>query len=297
VRLVATSEHRDGRSEASVRLLVAFALLASACGSKTSTKAPSCADATGRAVDGMVKRAKDLATTPGLAPDAAKQIDERTKQLDALAPRWRALLANHCTDDKWPPAVIECHGRVTSMDELRACRATLSAEQQAKVQNDELALMNGDTGLPGLAAAPAPVATSPEITRLEGELRALNVQLGEAVRKLAAVTTEPDRAAAKDDVRRLQTEMQRVNGELEGARKVVDRDPIAIGGEKMQRAYEAVTAQVDATMLELANAKTDADRQAIAPRLQSLLAQQANLAKWANRAPAEPAQNAQPAQP
>src|SRR5690606_32881605 len=128
--------------------------------------AMSCEEAARRAVDSLLERTHDRLAGAKLPGDVFADMEQRAGNLDAIAPRLRTVIANHCTDDRWPPSVIECHAKITSMDELRACRAHLSADQQASVQRDELALLAGAQGLPGFGAA-APQAASPEVARYE----------------------------------------------------------------------------------------------------------------------------------
>lgn len=200
-----------------MRLVVAL-LLASvlACGNKSTSATTKCADAAQKGVDAMVARARERAQSAQLPADVRAKIDERTKKLEELAPRLRAVITNRCVDDKWPADVIDCYAKVTSIDESRACRAKLSAEQQAKVQKDELDLFSGAQGPPGFGSASVP--SSPDIAKLETELRELNGKLAEAVKQLEAATTDVDRDAQKQVVQQLQEQMRVINERLAAAR-------------------------------------------------------------------------------
>ena len=100
------------------------------------------------------------------------------------------------------------------MDDARACRAKLSPTQQAKVQRDELEVME-QGGLPGLgSAAPPPTA---EVTKLQEELRALNTRLAEAAKRVGA-KTDAERDTAAASLEQVQLEMQKLNAKLDAAR-------------------------------------------------------------------------------
>ena len=72
----------------------------------------------------------------------------------AVAPRFEAILANHCIDDNWPAANIDCYRKATSFDAMRACRDGLPAAAKTKLQTDELNLVGGAmaSSPPGLAS-------------------------------------------------------------------------------------------------------------------------------------------------
>ncbi|HEY5949653.1 MAG TPA: hypothetical protein VIV40_29365 [Kofleriaceae bacterium] len=199
-----------------MRLVIAVAVLAIGCGNKAENATTKCAQAAQQGVDALVKRAHDRLATAQLPPDVRTKMEERTKKLDELVPRLRALLTNRCVDDKWPVAVIDCYAKITSMDELRACRSKLSPEQQAKVQKEELDLMAGAMGPPGFGSAAPP--TSPEISKLEAELRQLNTQLGDATKRVADAANEADRNAAKAALQQVQAQMAALDQQLAAAR-------------------------------------------------------------------------------
>jgi len=200
-----------------VRLVIALLLASTlACGNKSASATSRCAEAAQKGVDAMVARAHERANSAQLPADVRAKIEERTKQLEATAPRLRAVITNRCVDDKWPAAVIDCYAKVTSMDESRACRATLSPEQQAKVQKEELDLFAGAMGPPGFGSGRVP--SSPEIARLEAELREQNAKLAAAAKKLEAATTEVERQAAKGEMQGIQQQMQAINDMLAAAR-------------------------------------------------------------------------------
>ncbi len=175
-----------------------------------------CAEAVQQGIDAMVKRAHDRIANAQLPADVRANLEERTKQLDALAPRLRAVIANRCVDDKWPGEVIACYAKVTSMDEARACRAKLSPEQQATVQRDEVELMTSEGGPPGFGSAAA--VMSPEATRLQQELRTLNASLVDATKRYTDAKTDAERAAAKATLDQIEQEMRELNAKLDDAR-------------------------------------------------------------------------------
>lgn len=172
-----------------MRLVVAALVAASlaGCGKRGADPTTHCADAAQHQVDALLAH-----------PHAAK--------LDEIAPRLRALIANRCADDRWPAAAIECTAKAASMDDVRACREKLTPDQRSKMQAAELDLYTETSGPPGFGSA-APPATSPEIEKLQGELRDLNTQLADAVKK-------GDQAALRD----VQTKMAEINAKLAAAR-------------------------------------------------------------------------------
>lgn len=203
-------------------IAVAFAL---GCNRHSTTPANQCAEAARQGVGALVERAHVRIAAAQLPPDIRAKMDERTKQLDALAPRLRAVIANHCIDDKWPADVIACYAKATSLDELRACRGHLAPDEQAKLQREELELFAGAASVPGFTAASvpgfatvSPAPASPVVARLEAEQRELNTKLAEAVKQLEGSTSDADRAAARATVQALQSEMQVVSAKLATAR-------------------------------------------------------------------------------
>jgi hypothetical protein len=205
-----------------LRLVTRIALalgVALGCGNKTASPTTKCDDAARLTVSAMVKRANDRLATAPMPPNVRATIEERTKKLEELAPRLRAVVTNRCVDDKWSAAVIACYAKVTSVDEERACRDKLSVEQQAKLQKDELDLFADALGPPGFAAqGSASAATSPEVRRLEAEVRQLNTRLGEASKKVADAPSDADRQAAQAELQRLQEALAAANAALASAR-------------------------------------------------------------------------------
>lgn len=157
------------------------------CGKRGGNETAQCGAAAQHQVDALLAR-----------PHAAT--------LDEIAPRLRALIANRCVDDKWAADAIQCTAKVLTMDDVRACRAKLTPDQRTKMQADELDLYAGTSGPPGFGSA-APPAVTPEIEKLQGELRDLNTQLADAVKK-------NDQAAIRD----VQAKMAAVNDKLAAAR-------------------------------------------------------------------------------
>jgi hypothetical protein len=124
----------------------------------------------------MVKAARARLDDPRIPADARAQITERTGMLETLAPRQKAVVTNRCVDDAWSAAVVTCFTRAVSLDEVRACRAQLTAEQGDKLQHDELALAAGPLAPSGLA--PAPMAPrDPQLVELLTERNELMKRL------------------------------------------------------------------------------------------------------------------------
>lgn len=196
---------RDGRRQDDVRLVVLAAILSIGCKSSAPDAATRCAEAARKGSDAMLARAQERLATSKLPDGVRARMEERTRQLEVLAPRLAAVLANRCIDDRWSADVIACIASASDMDAQRSCRANLPAEHQAKLQQEELALLAGEMGPPSFGSAIR--APSPEVKQLERELATLNEQL-------AAAAKSGDHAA----VQQLQREMQDVNDRLAKAR-------------------------------------------------------------------------------
>jgi hypothetical protein len=147
-----------------------------ACGGKPVDRAKACAEAGSASVDVMVTAARGRLDDPRIPADARAQIGVRTEELEALAPRQKAVVTNRCIDDVWPTSVVSCYTRAVSLDEVRACRAQLSTEQADKLQRDELALAAGPPVPAGLAATPM-APRDPRLVQLLTERNDLMKQL------------------------------------------------------------------------------------------------------------------------
>lgn len=255
--------------------LVIVLVVALGCGKRADTATSKCAEAAQQGVDAMVARAKDRLAKAPLPPDVRTKMEERTHKLEELAPRLRAVLTNRCVDDKWPAEVISCHAKASTMDEVRKCRAQLSPEQLARVQREELDLMAGAMGPPGFGSA-ALAPRTPEVAQLEDELRQLNTQLADAVKKTSQATTDADRDAARAAAQQLQTQMQVVNAKLADARARATSSA-ATDVAALVTQLQSLDKQIDAATAAVVDAKTDADRNVAKAALQALQKEHAAL--------------------
>lgn len=196
------------RGERKVRLAVALALIA-ACGKSGPDRKEQCTTAARDAVAALIANAHAHATEASLAPAERASLEERNKSLDATAPRFEAILKNHCIDDKWPVASIDCYRIATSFEAMRACREKLPADAQTKLQTDELTLVSGSAASPpGLAPETLPRAPQTkaehetavaEANQLAQQLKDLGTKINEASEKLSTAP-DADRAAAKAEL-------------------------------------------------------------------------------------------------
>lgn len=168
---------RDLDGQSAVRLVAALALLAACGGEKRTDPKAACTEAARVAVDAMLKQARSRLDEAGL-PDAARaQVVDRTQRFEAMAPRQRAVLANRCIDDTWAAAVVRCYAAATSLDDTRACRSQLTAEQAAALQRDELELLVERPGPAGLSPPGAGAVRDPKLVQLLQERNELMKQL------------------------------------------------------------------------------------------------------------------------
>lgn len=119
--------------------MIAAALLAACSNSKSPAEA--CAEAARRGVDAMVEEARGRVATAPLPDDIKAQMVQRQKRLDQAGAKMRAVFTHRCVEDRWSKAALGCYVKVTSVDELRACRTQLTAEQAATLQRDETDLL------------------------------------------------------------------------------------------------------------------------------------------------------------
>jgi hypothetical protein len=183
-----------------------------ACGKAGPDYNAQCTSAAHESISALVTNAHAHAAEASLGPTERAAVEARNRNLDAVASRFEATLKNHCIDDKWPVANIDCYRKATSFDAMRACRDSLPADAQLKLQTAELELMgNGVTpesppGLaPGLAPEPprAPLtkaehdAAVAEANELAAQMKELGAKINDASQRLSLATTETDRATAK----------------------------------------------------------------------------------------------------
>jgi hypothetical protein len=242
-----------------VRLVACVALAAAlaGCGKRGNQATAQCAEAAQKGVDAMVALTKERLAKAQLPPEVRAKMEERTKKLEELAPRLRAVITNRCVDDKWPAEVIECTGKVTTMDDVRTCRAKLTPEQQAKVQKEEMDLYAGAMGPPGFGSASPPAAT-PDMQKLLAELRELNKQLADAVKR-------DDKAAITD----LQTKMTEINAKLAQLRSQAGASAANDIGALVMR-LQALDGQITAAAAAVSDAKDEADQKVAKVALQKL---------------------------
>lgn len=208
-----------------MRLAIALALLA-ACGKSGPDRKEQCTTAARDAVAALTANAHAHATEPSLAPAERASVEQRNKQLDTTAPRFEAILKNHCIDDKWPVASIDCYRKATSFEAMRACRDGLPADAQTKLQTDELALVGGSASPPpGLVPDSLPrepqtkaehEAAVAEANELAAQMRNLGRQINDASQRLATAN-DADRAAAKAELDALTKRADELRSKLAAA--------------------------------------------------------------------------------
>lgn len=145
-----------------------------------------------------------------------------------IAPRFEATLENHCIDDKWPAASIECYRKATSFDAMRACRDALPADARTKLQTAELDLLGGGTASASRAFAPTPQAPHAPLTKAEqdaavaeanelaAEMKQLGTKINAASQKVAGAT-DANRAAAKAELDTLTKQADELRTKLAAA--------------------------------------------------------------------------------
>ena len=212
-----------------MRLAVTLALLAAACGKSGPDRKAQCTSAAHDAVAALIANAHAHAVEASLGPAERAAVEARNEALDVVAPRFEAILSNHCIDDKWPVASIDCYRASTSFEALRACRDQLPPDAQTKLQTDELALMGG-AGVPpppGLAPPPAEAPHAPmtkaehdaavaEANELATQMAALGAKINDASQKLAAAT-DANRGDAKAELDALTKQADELRTKLAAA--------------------------------------------------------------------------------
>lgn len=191
--------------------LITLTTLLVACGSKSKDPATACADAAKRGIDAMINQARGRLAASQLPEDIRAQMLERQKRLESAGSKMRAVFTNRCVDDKWTTAVLGCYMKVSSLEDMRACRKQLTAEQQAKLQKDELELLAGTSGPPGFdQSQPGGVLRAPKDPRIDFVDRAIN-----DARKLVADAKTPDEdKAAREQLAALEGEKTQLEGQI-----------------------------------------------------------------------------------
>lgn len=209
-----------------MRLAVVLVAVA-ACGKSGPDRNQQCRTAARDAVGALTKNAHAHATDTKLLPDERASIEARNTALDAVAPRFEAILANHCIDDKWPAPVVDCYRAAQSFDALRACRDQLPAEAQTKLQTDELNLVAGDGAQQPMGLAPEPPrapmtqaerdAAVAEANALAAQMKELGAKINVASQRLSTATTDVDRAQAKTELDALTKQADELRAKLAAA--------------------------------------------------------------------------------
>lgn len=224
-------------SERKVRLAVALALFAatgasSACGKAGPDRKQLCDGAARDSIAALLADLHAHATEASLGPAERANVEARNNALEAVAPRFEAILRNHCIDDAWPSASIECYRKAASYDAMRACRDALPGDAQTKLQTDELALIGGAGAAPSPAMSPpglagealprAPMtqaehdAAVAEANALAQQMTELGAKINEASKQLAAAT-DANRAAAKAELDALTKQADELRAKLAAA--------------------------------------------------------------------------------
>ncbi|HEY1555928.1 MAG TPA: hypothetical protein VGF94_13910 [Kofleriaceae bacterium] len=107
-----------------MKTLAMLVLVLAACGGKKDS-AP--ASASSSCADAAHAAAASLTASPQLA--------DKVSGLEAV-------LAKHCTDDKWSSDVIACYHDANGMMAIKACRQKLPKDQADKLLADEIGVMS-----------------------------------------------------------------------------------------------------------------------------------------------------------
>src|SRR5512143_2917818 len=203
---------RCPRQLEAVRLVahVALAVALAGCGKQhVDDVRTRCADAAKKGVAAMLQRQRARLATAPLPDDIRATMEERTKQLELIAPRLEAVFVNHCVDDRWPTAVIDCYAKAAGIDDQRTCRQLLPPDAQQKLQADEMNLVAGVLDPPIFMGSAGPGAIGPkptqaehdaavaEANKLADDLKALGAKINDATDRVASAQNDADRAAAK----------------------------------------------------------------------------------------------------
>jgi hypothetical protein len=209
--------------ERKVRLAVALVAIA-ACGKSGPDRNQQCKIAARDAIAALIK---DAHSQTAVLPEERASVEARNKALDAIAPRFEAILANHCIDDKWSSQVIDCYRTAPTFDALRACGDQLPTDAQRKLQTELLALLGGEEAAapPGFAPEPArpPMtqaehdAAVAEANALATQMKELGAKINDASQRLSAATTDFDRTQAKSELETLTKQADELRAKLAAA--------------------------------------------------------------------------------
>jgi hypothetical protein len=206
------------------RLIVTCALLAG-CGKQRGTDAETCATAAAKGVDALIVLARERAATAGLPDEIRRATEDRTERFERTAPRLKAVITTRCVDDKWSAEVVRCHAAIGTPDDQRACRAQLTADQQARLQRDELDLMADTLGPPSFGGSvprgPFRLDGTPEeseLRRLEADLLAALERRNQVLARQQAAASDEERAAAKAEFDTMTLEIDELQRKVEAVK-------------------------------------------------------------------------------
>ena len=134
-----------------MKTMLALALALSLFGCKKKSAASECSSAVSKGVDKMISMRKQRLDEQGsnLPPELKARMDERSKKMDEVSGALKQAMTNRCTEDKWSADVIKCYDSADSMEAIRSCRQKLPADQQQKLQAEEMQVMMKAMGGPG----------------------------------------------------------------------------------------------------------------------------------------------------
>ena len=114
-------------------IALAFSLFAGC--KKSGSAASQCSSAISKGVDKMIAIRKEKLEAQGsnLPPELKARIAESAKNMDKVSGALKQAMTNRCTADKWSADVVKCYDAASSMEEIRACRQKLPADQQQKL--------------------------------------------------------------------------------------------------------------------------------------------------------------------
>ena len=222
-------------AQLALRTLPALLALLASCGKSGPDRDAQCTSAAHDSVTALVTNARAHATDASLGATERAAVEARNKNLETVAPRFEATLKNHCIDDKWPTASIDCYRKATTFDAMRACRDALPADAQTKLQTAELDLMGNGTAAqppPGLApSSPGLASEAPrapltkaeheaavtEANELAAQMKELGAKINDASQRLSSATNEADRATAKAELDTLTKQADELRTKLSAA--------------------------------------------------------------------------------
>lgn len=125
--------------------------------SKKGGGADACGDSVAKGVDTMMAAGqKRMESSGSMAPEMKAKMDEAATKL-------KAAITARCTEDKWPAEVIDCYGKATSREDLKACRAKLPSDASQKLQADEMKVMMSTMGGGGMGHMGGPHMGGPHM--------------------------------------------------------------------------------------------------------------------------------------